>query len=462
VNPAVVSGLVVAAGIFVAAALSYGGGDGDLWWQRQLGEAILQFHALPTTLGPATFSAPDARWIPHEWVFALVWAAAKRAGAQTVFAVGCAALATLTLVVEMVRPITATPRARAIVLVVTAFALSPSYGLRAQVVGWPCLALVMLALERGPRRAWLVVPITMVWCNLHASGLVVPVIVAVHGLGRLLETRRASALASSLALAAACALASLATPFGPAFPRFVVAWSTNPATGLIYEWLPASPDKILILAGVLVLAALLVAGEIRGARLSWSQRLLALGLFAATMLHIRNLALFSIVTAPWAATALTALLPKRIAAKRYTWRADGGLVAVAICAAVGLIAVRQSLPAGSGAPAPAVAELTALHAPLRVACEDFSWCSRFADDTRVRVLLDGRTDAYPATVFADYRRILDGDALPVFARWQIDAAIVHADSRLARALRAAKWRLLRRDEPQVYVRPSRTVALEKS
>ncbi len=461
-NPAVVCGLVVAAGMFVGAAISYGGGDGDLWWQRQLGEAVLQFHSLPTRLGPATFSAPDARWIPHEWIFATVWAAARRVGAETLFSLGCAGLATLTLVIEAIRPARATPRARAIVVIVTAIALGPSFGLRAQVVGWPFLALVMLALEAGPRRAWLAVPITIAWDNLHGSGLVVPVIILVDGLGKLMQARRAAALVAPLALATACALASLATPFGPAFPRFVVAWSANPATTLIYEWAPASPDKILILAGVVVLAALLVAGECRGARLTPSQRLLALGLFIATMLHIRNLALFSIVVSPWAATALTALLPRRFAAKAYAWRADGGLVVVGACAALGLIAVRASVPPGGNAPAPAVARLAAFATPLRVACEDFSWCSRFAGNARIRVLLDGRTDAYPAAVFADYRKIMAGDALPVFDRWHVDAAIVHADGRLARALHAAGWRLLRRDEPQVYVRPSRTIALEKS
>jgi hypothetical protein len=238
-----------------------------------------------------------------------------------------------------------------------------------------------------------------------------------------------------------------------ALPRFAIAWSTNSATSLIQEWAPASPDKVLILAGVSLIALLLVAGELRGARLTWSQRLLAILLFAATMLHIRNLALFAIVAGPGVAGALDVLLPAHNSPDRRTWRRDGGLAALAVAAALGLIILHARGPLDAGGVGPAVADLTALHTPLRVACEDFSWCSRFAGDTRVQVLLDGRTDAYPATVFADYRRMGRGDPLPVFARWRINAALVHANGAAARVLRARGWKRLRSAEPQVYLRP---------
>jgi hypothetical protein len=445
--------LVFVAALFAAGAIAYGGGDGDLWWQRQLGDAILRTHALPSTLGAATFSAPDAEWIPHEWIFSTLWALANHLGARAFFAIGCAGVAVCALIVETLRMPDASPRARTFTLILIAGGLMPSFGLRAQILAWPLLALVMLALEAGPRRAWFALPVTIVWYNLHASALMVPCIIIVHGIGRAIDRRRPDALVGALALAGACTLASLATPFGSALPRFVIAWSSNPATNLIYEWAAVAPDKVLIVAGVLVIAAVIVGGEFRGARLSWSQRLVGLALFGATMLHIRNLGPFCIVAGPWAARALMVLMPQIAAAPWRGWRSDGGLVATAFGAALAIVVMRAILPTDMGLAAPAIARLAALHAPLRVACEDFSWCSRFAADPQVRVLIDGRTDAYPATVFADYRRMLRGDALPIFARWNIDAAVVHAQGPLAKTLRAAGWRLLRSREPQVYLRP---------
>lgn len=454
-NPAAVSALALIAAMFAANAIGYGAGDGDLWWQRQLGEAVLRTHTLPHTLGPATFSAPDARWIPHEWLFATLWALANRSGADTVFRIACAAVALLTLVAEALRARRAAPAAQLVVLVLVGIAVTPSFGLRAQILGWPLLALSMLALEAGPRRAWFALPLAIVWYNLHASAVVFPCIVAVYGAGIALETRRLRPALPYAALAAACAAASLATPFGLDLPRFAVHWSSSAATGLIFEWLPAAPDKLLILDGVLAIALLLVLGEVRGARLTWPQRMLAAALFVATMLHIRNLALFSIVAGPWSAAAVATLLPRGLRGALAQWRTSRGVAIVAGCGAMALVVLRLGVPVGA-APADSAADrLRALHAPLRVACEDFSWCSRFAADAGVRVLLDGRTDAYPTAVFDDYRRMLRGDALPVFARWRVDAAVVHANGPLARALRAAGWTLLRSREPQVYVRPAR-------
>jgi hypothetical protein len=464
INLIVVAALIFGGALFIVNALAYGAGDcdGDLWWQRELGDAVLRTHRLPATLGAGTFSAPGARWIPHEWVFATAWSFASRSGAQVFFALGCAGIALFTLIVESMRTRGSSALARAFTIVLIGAALIPSFGLRAQVLAWPLLALVLLALESGPRRAWFALPISIVWYNLHASALIVPCIVLVDGIGRAIDERRLSTLLGRSAVAVACALASLVTPFGIALPRFIVGWSTNSATSLIYEWMPAAPDKILIIAGACVIAALLVIGELRGARLSWAQRLPGLILFGATLLHIRNLGPFCIVAGPWVAAAVTVLLRSTPIAEGNALRRDLGPALLTVAAAIGLVVMGSRVPPDHGLVTPAVAEVTALHRPLRVACEDFAWCSRFAGSPQVRVFVDGRTDAYPDPVFADYRRVLRGDALPVFTRWNIDTAIVHANGPLARALRAAHWRLLRRREPQVYLRPGRIMLREQA
>jgi hypothetical protein len=448
-NPAIFAALAIVAGMFLGNAIGYGLDDGDLFWQRQLGEVILRAHALPATLGRATFTAPDAHWIPHEWLFATAWAAANRFGAPFAFRAACAGIGLLTVVVAALRSRAADSRARMIMLVVVGVSLVPSFGLRAQILGWPLLALIMLALEAGPRRAWLAVPLTVLWSNLHASAVIVPCIVAVYAVGIALERRALRPALPYAVLAGATALATLATPFGIELPRFALNWSSNPATSLIQEWLPAAPDKILIVGGVLVAALLLVLGEVRGARMSWPRRLLAAGLFAAAMLHIRNLGPFIIVAGPWVADALA---PRSV--RRYTWRNDAGLALCGLVCAALLVVECARLPMSDGASAPAVAQVAALPGPLRVACEDFSWCSRFAADSNVRVFIDGRTDAYPPAVFSEYRRILAGEPLPVFARWHVDVAIVKGPGPVARALRAGGWRLLRSGDPQVYLRPA--------
>jgi hypothetical protein len=451
-NAMVRAGLLVMLGVLMAAAFA-SAIDSDLSWQRALGDHVLRQHALPTTLGAATFTTPDARWIPHEWIFSTLWALTQRAGSDAAFRTGCALVAFSAVWIDALRVRTATPRAQAIALTLAVVGMLPSFGLRAQIIGWPLLALVLLALERGPRMTWWAVPIAVVWDNLHASGLIVPAIVLVHGFGRSLTERRPAAVLSTLVLAAATALASVATPFGFAYLTFAVAWSINPATTLITEWQPASLRTLPISISAFMIIGLLVAGELRGVRLSWSQRFLTLYFFAAALLHTRNIPLFCIVAGPWAAAALAKILPRESPAAAPMSRSDRGLIVLAAIGAVVLAVVGSKMSkADPQDPAPAVAKLVAGHRAARVACEDFSWCSRFAGNPKIRVLLDGRVDAYPDGVLAEYRKMASGDSAGVFVRWRIDAVLARRDGPLARSLNVRQWRRVLGGATQLFVR----------
>jgi hypothetical protein len=427
--------------------------DGDLWWQRALGEFVLQHHALPQTLGPATFAAPDARWLPHEGVFATLWALAARADMATIFRFGCVLVAFAALTIGAVRARSAAPAANTIALTLIVVGLLPSFGMRAQIVAWPLLALVMLALETGPRAAWWTVVLAVVWDNLHASGLIVPAIVLVYGLGRALTERRWAVAGSTLALAAATGLASVATPFGFGYARFAAEWSLNPATSFITEWQPISRSALLMFIGPFCIFGLVLIGELRGTRLSWSKRFVALAFFGAALLHTRNIPLFCIVAGPWAAVALDAMLPREAPQPARSPRSDAGLLVLAAVGAflLSVAGERVTKPAADD-PSSAVARIIGGHRVLRVACEDFSTCSRFAGTPNVRVFIDGRVDGYPERVIADYRRILSGDTERVFERWKVDAVLAQRDSSLARSLREPHWRRVMSGGTQLYLR----------
>jgi HAMP domain-containing protein len=454
------AGRILLTSLFIVSAFLYHD-NGDLQWQRALGEGVIHNHALPTVLGTATFSAPDARWIPHEWLFATVWALASdhASVAVFVFRIGCAAIAGLMLALTALRSRGAAPFDRTFVLAAVAIGVLPSFGLRAQILAWPLIALLMLALERGGRAAWFAVPIAALWFNLHASALVVPVIVVLDGIGRALDSRRIANIVSPLLIAAACTFTSLATPFGFALPAFTLRWAMNPATSLIAEWQPAALKIWPILVGTLVIATLLLLGELRGAHLKWSQRLLALVLLIAACTHVRNIALFCIVAGPWAAYSMSAILSRPVIVRSESRRTHIELAGIALIASVVLVffAARTNTEATERRSdlSQAVAQLVARHEPLRVACEDFSWCSRFSGDRAITVLIDGRTDAYPPAVFADYRLLMNGDVRPVLDRWRLDAVIAHRESALAHAMRKAGWTTLRRGEPQVFLNPVR-------
>lgn len=451
-NAMVAAGLLTLLGLLAAEAF-VPAVDGALDWQRALGDRVLQQHALPTTLGAATFTAPDARWIPHEWIFATLWALAARPNLEALFRIGCAVVAFCAVLIDAYRGRAAAPRSNLIALVLVTMAIFPAFGLRAQILGWPLLALVLLALESGPSRSWLVIPIAVIWDNLHASGLIVPAVVFIYGVGRVVTERRREALFSTLLLAAGTALASAATPFGFAYLAFAAAWSINPATSLVSEWQPISVATLPIFIAPLLVVGILVAGECRGARLSWSQRLLSLALFGSALMHVRNIPLFCITVGPWAALALSVILPREAAPAARMSRSDRGLIGLAAASTIFLAfagaRMSNSYPDNVS---PAVAELVARHRETRVVCEDSSWCSRFAGTPQIRVFIDGRIDAYPARVFADFRQMVSGDSAPVLAHWKVDAVLARANSALARSLPPTDWQRVDGGATQLFLR----------
>jgi len=80
----------IVAARFLTTAIAYPQLDGDLAWQRRLGETILRTHAIPRALGDETFTAAGAPWLPQEWAFSVLGALAGNGPGFAVFAGGVA------------------------------------------------------------------------------------------------------------------------------------------------------------------------------------------------------------------------------------------------------------------------------------------------------------------------------------------------------------------------------------
>jgi len=142
-----------------------------------------------------------------------------------------------------------------------------------------------------------------------------------------------------------------------------------------------------------------------------------------------------------------------------------GWSAVAAVTAAGLVlavlswqrapALADAIPYG-----PALISLHDRHAPPRIFCEDFAWCSLFLN-TSARVFIDGRSDPYPAEIWREYREVIDGrrDWAAVLDRRCIDTVLVRRDSALDSLLAEdASWRKSAGDRrARLYIRKNLTV-----
>jgi len=226
--------------------------DTDLWWHLRAGEVTLHNQS-PLLVDPFSFTRHGEAWTNHSWLaqvgLFLAFKYGEYTGLGLVVAVSAAAAM---LLVYRLCPGPALIKTGVILLASTVAA--PVWSPRPQIFTLVLFAAVSLILHRYKRRQderlWLLVPIFILWSNLHAGytlGFILLVVVIVGELinsmtGNPGEDRMDRKRLAKLALwTAACALAVLVNPNGLAtwtIPFRTVGVET--LQQLIDEW--ASPD----------------------------------------------------------------------------------------------------------------------------------------------------------------------------------------------------------------------------
>jgi hypothetical protein len=453
----------VVAGTCWFGAIALRSGDGDLLWQRWLGERILREHALPRALGAETFAATGAPWTPQEWLFSTAIAASADHGSAWIVALVCALAggAALAFVVLRCRRRGVSAALSSAAVLVCVLATMQSFGVRAQVLGWAGLACVLWLFELEGPWVWAAVPVTVVWANLHASVFLAPVTAVLVAVAAALRERRWSAeVRRRTALAAACGAATLATPLGWDLPRYAIALVSSPIRHSISEWGATSMASAAFIAAGLPLLLALAAF---GVRTSLRDRIVATAFVVLLFTAVRNVPVFALATAPIALAALPRGRALRAvsarSAIRLAWTTFGTMIVCAVAFAAfawrAAPAMETAFPFG-----PARTLLDQARTPPRVFCEDFAWCSLFLGDAvPAQVFMDGRCDPYPAAVWDEYRRVLDGNRgwAAVLDRRRVDAVLVRRDGALDSLLaeRSGLWRSIAADaHARLYVRPA--------
>jgi hypothetical protein len=208
--------------------------DHDTPWYLAAGDRILSTGALPAH-DPFSFTS-TIRWLNHEWLSEVALALAHRLGGWPALSIVCAlgvAIAFLLLIHRRDAFVGAAP----IVWLLAAFVVRETVAARASLFSLVLLAATLALVLDDPDddalagRSWIALPLQLLWTQLHGGN---PLGVALLGLRWLTGPTRRRA-----AVTAACALATLAGPYGwRVHAHFLSARGT---LAFIREWQPLGP-----------------------------------------------------------------------------------------------------------------------------------------------------------------------------------------------------------------------------
>lgn len=461
--------------------------DPDFWWHLKTGEYIVQNHGIPHT-DPFSHTRFGSEWVAHEWLSEVfmygVYRVAGFGGLIVVFAL--LVIASFWVVYIGFRSRVGQPLISAFALLLGAASTTLVWGVRPQIFTLLLASIFLYILDqyyrqKTDRAIWLLVPLMVLWVNLHAGWLLGLALIGFTLVGLLFDVlfgtesretfkKRAPAL---LVVLIACGAAICVNPNGTRMYSYPLETLTSESLmGLVTEW--RSPDfhqphfqavLILLLATFFLLAV--------SSKRERPGRLLILLVTSAAMLRTgRNAPFFALVATPLFAEHLWEWLKGQHWAnfllasdaaetgKRSIPRiAVNSVIIVVALIFCGLAAQRaaadQPLIEEQQFPKAAVEYIKQQHPPQPI-FNEYVWGGyliwRLAPD--YRVYIDGRADIFGGKMVEEFLQINDGKP-----RWRellqqhgTQTVLVKRDSAIASLLgNDSRWQKVFEDNQAVIL-----------
>jgi hypothetical protein len=435
--------------------------DIDLYWHILAGEEIASGTPI-SELGLGWSFAPEPLpWTSTQWLAEVILHYAHSAGGWT----AVAALRVVTAIVATAFLAQATLRGRPaslaglpylIGLTSIAYA-SQERPQQATLIGAAILGGVLVSGLVVPRlpRWYLVLPLTVLWANLHGGWILVPFVLGIIALGRILDHGPKDRMAWQSAGLSALALASGAlSPAG--ISGVTAAFRLKEATSLIQEWQGTRPIHVY---GILTVLMLLFAclGWARTQKVAVSEVVAFLACLLFSWTAWRNVAPGMVMAAPLVAHRLTQAFPG-VRRSEPRWSVPVGIAAAAVLAALSLMSLigREHLPVGRW-PVDLAKQVADLPAGQRV-LNDYNAAGLvlFFGGDGTQVGIDGRADRYGAEYAEDYigLRTLKGEWESLLDQLAPTSALFEEEMAITHVLQAEYgWRVVGQDNGWVLLVP---------
>ncbi len=288
---------------------------GDTWLTLMAGREVVD-HGLPHT-EHLTILGDGRTWTDQQWLAqVLFYAAHGLAGMRAVILLGVAlVLLALGLATAAARAGGASSRSTFVIGLLAILAGPWGWTLRAQTAALPLYAgtlwLLVDASRRGARRrTLLVLPLLVVWANLHGSVILGAILTMLLGAVELVRARRLAWI--PVALVAVAPLTVLASPYGTKLIAYYDLMLVDaPFAPILREWQWSSPSATTALFWLLALVAVgLLAMRSCRNRLTFYELAVLVVTFAGAVQAVRGVIWFALAAAAILPVALDGVLTK--------------------------------------------------------------------------------------------------------------------------------------------------------
>jgi hypothetical protein len=300
-------------------------------WLALVAGRLIAAHGIPQH-DYLTVMAHGVRWVDQQWLAQLGLYELYRVGGLALMSVVYAftTAASLALAIAAARRLGAAERSLVYILPFGAFFfIATAVSVRTQGFAYPLFALTLwlLASEvRAPSRArvYLVLPVLVLWANLHGSVTMGVGLAVIFGVTSLYEGLRAHGIrgliqARGLVFTLGSPLALLATPYGTAVVHYYASTLFNSEFGkLVSEWRPVTSVMVLAVPFMLLLLFVVWLLGRSGRRTPAFDQLVLAMLGLGGVFAVRNITWFGLATVILVPAVLQSTMREKAAAPRRT------------------------------------------------------------------------------------------------------------------------------------------------
>ena len=454
--------------VFVLAVRQSVSIDPDLWWHLKAGQQMIDTRSIPHT-DDYSFTKQGSEWVAHEWLSEVIMDGIYRVLGLT----GLVTIFSLIIVIALwltYRRCEGRPYAASIAIVLGAAASSPLFGVRPQMLTLLLASIYILLLEKpDTRRIWWLVPLMLLWVNLHAGFALGLALIGLYIVRTVLDGEWNQIRPLLIVLIVCTAVVPL-NPNGFRMFSYPYETLTSPSmAAFIQEW--ASPDfhKTTYLPLALLLLSTFAAMALSPTRPRLGEIFLVLITALGALRSVRHIPIFSLFAVPVLAKHLWAI------AKDCGWdklltgaeaRPTGLKLlinVILLLAPVALAVTRVSHFASHQRnyetlrnPVAAVEFLKSQRLPGPI-YNRYGWGGYLIYQLypEYRVYIDGRADVYGDAFFTEAMQVYDGvgNWKEPLDRYGIQTVIIDTNVALSTALRNDnEWSTVYEDDQAVIFR----------